>query len=136
MGTAAYQLGNTSSRTITEVKLCVDAYLAIGQCRLGVHGTFGLINPWHHLRKMSSWIGNPGRPPYVIPRGSAGLKKNIQIIKSYKKMQKPKKPEKPILPIRKTRPGGFFGLSVHRAGLDQPWRSGLSTWKYQFSYDH
>ena len=24
---------------------------------------------------MSSWIGNPGRPPYVIPRGSAGLKK-------------------------------------------------------------
>ena len=35
----------------------------------------GLINPWHHLRKMSSWVGNPGRPPYVIPRGSAGLKK-------------------------------------------------------------
>ena len=32
-------------------------------------------NPWHHLRKMSSWVGNPGRPPYVIPRGSAGLKK-------------------------------------------------------------
>ena len=25
---------------------------------------------------MSSWVGNPGRPPYVIPRGSAGLKKN------------------------------------------------------------
>ena len=24
---------------------------------------------------MSSWVGNPGRPPYVIPRGSAGLKK-------------------------------------------------------------
>ena len=27
------------------------------------------------LRKMSSWVGNPGRPPYVIPCGSAGLKK-------------------------------------------------------------
>ena len=24
---------------------------------------------------MSSWVGNPGRSPYVIPRGSAGLKK-------------------------------------------------------------
>ena len=35
--------------------------------------------------------GNPGRPPYVIPRGSAGLKKRS---------------------------------------------SGLSTWKYQFLYDH
>ena len=23
---------------------------------------------------MSSWVGNPGRPPYVIPCGSAGLK--------------------------------------------------------------
>ena len=38
-----------------------------------------LNNPWHHLRKMSSWVGNPGRPPYVIPRGSAGLKKNIDL---------------------------------------------------------
>ena len=55
--------------------LSVDSELAIGQYRLGVHGTCGLINPWHHLRKMSSWVGNPGRPPYVIPRGSAGLKK-------------------------------------------------------------
>ena len=36
------------------------------------------------------------------------------------------KPKKPVLPTRKTRPGGFFGLSVHRAGLDQPWaRLGL-----------
>ena len=26
---------------------------------------------------MSSWVGNPSRPPYVIPRGSAGLKKKI-----------------------------------------------------------
>ena len=43
--------------------------------RLGVHGTCDLINPWHHLRKMSSWVGNPGRPPYVIPHGSAGFKK-------------------------------------------------------------
>ena len=42
-----------------------------------MHGTCGLINPWHHLRKMSSWVGNPGRPPYVIPRGSAGLKKKV-----------------------------------------------------------
>ena len=25
---------------------------------------------------MSSWVGNPGRPPYVIPCESAGLKKN------------------------------------------------------------
>ena len=25
---------------------------------------------------MSSWVGNPGRPPYVIPCGTAGLKKN------------------------------------------------------------
>ena len=24
---------------------------------------------------MSSWVGNLGRPPYVIPCGSAGLKK-------------------------------------------------------------
>ena len=56
--------------------LCVDAELeAIGQCRLGVHGTCGLINHWHHLLKMSSWVGYPGRSPYVIPRGSAGLKK-------------------------------------------------------------
>ena len=54
----------------------VDAELAIGQYRLGVHGTCGLNNPWHHLRKMSSWVGNPGRPPYVIPCGSAGLKKS------------------------------------------------------------
>ena len=41
-----------------------------------MHGTCGLINPWHHMRKMSSWVGNPGRPPYVRPRRSAGLKKN------------------------------------------------------------
>ena len=34
--------------------LCVDAELAIGQCRLGVHGTCGL---------MSSWVENPSRPP-------------------------------------------------------------------------
>ena len=40
-----------------------------------MHGTCGLINPWHHLTKMSSWVGNPCRPSYVIPRGSAGLKK-------------------------------------------------------------
>ena len=40
-----------------------------------MHGTCGLNNPWHHLRKMSSWVGNPGRPPYVIPRGSAGFEK-------------------------------------------------------------
>ena len=28
---------------------------------------------------MSSWVGNPGRPPYVIPRGSAGLKKKAHV---------------------------------------------------------
>ena len=57
--------------------LCVDAELAIGQRRLGVHGTCGLNNPWHYLRKMSSLVGNPDRPPYVIPRGLAGLKKKL-----------------------------------------------------------
>ena len=61
-----------------------DAELAIGQYRLGVQGTCGLNNPWHHLRKISSWVGNPGKPPYVTPRGSAGLKKshvlNIRIV--------------------------------------------------------
>ena len=25
---------------------------------------------------MSSWVVNPGRPPYMIPCGSVGLKKN------------------------------------------------------------
>ena len=29
---------------------------------------------------MSSWVGNPGRPPYVIPRGSAGLKKKTDVL--------------------------------------------------------
>ena len=24
-----------------------------------------------------NWVGNPGRPPYAIPRGSAGLKKSL-----------------------------------------------------------
>ena len=42
-----------------------------------MHGTCGLINPWHYLWKMSICVGNPGRPPYVIPRGSAGLKKKV-----------------------------------------------------------
>ena len=27
--------------------------LAIGQYRLGMYGTLGLINPWHHSKKMS-----------------------------------------------------------------------------------
>ena len=45
---------------------------------LGFHGFCGLNNPWHHLWKMSSWVGNPGRPPYVIPHGSARLKKMIE----------------------------------------------------------
>ena len=40
---------------ITGCWLCVDADLAIGQCRLGLHGT------WQHLRKMSSLVGNSGR---------------------------------------------------------------------------
>ena len=26
------------------------------------------------------WVGNPGRPPYVIPCGSAGLKKFIALL--------------------------------------------------------
>ena len=36
------------------------------------------------------------------------------------------KPEKPVLPTRKTHPGGFFGLNIHRAGLDQPCKKGKS----------
>ena len=60
------------SFSLSLIWLCVDAELAIGQYRLGVHGICGLNNPWHHLRKMSSWVWNSGRPPYVIPCGSAG----------------------------------------------------------------
>ena len=29
---------------------------------VGVHKTCGLNNPWHHLRKMSSWVGIPVDP--------------------------------------------------------------------------
>ena len=75
-----YKKLDDNSKSYTGCWLCVDAELAIGQCRLWVHGTCGLINPWHHLRKMSSWVGNPGRPPYVIPCVSAGLKKNSKSI--------------------------------------------------------
>ena len=42
--------------------------LAIGQCRLGVHGTCGLNNLWHYLRKISSWV----ETPLVTPSGLAG----------------------------------------------------------------
>ena len=45
--------------------LCIDAELAIGHCRMGLHGTYGLNNPWRHLWTMSSWVGIPGRPPFV-----------------------------------------------------------------------
>ena len=31
---------------------------------------------------MSSWVGDPGRPPYVIPCGSAGLKKKAQELRT------------------------------------------------------
>ena len=41
------------SHLVLVVYLCVDAELAIGQCRLGVHGTYGLIYPWHHQQKIS-----------------------------------------------------------------------------------
>ena len=63
---------------LTGCRLCVDAELAIGQYRLGG----GARNLWSDqpLRKMSSWVGNLGRPPYVIPRGSAGLKKGSNSI--------------------------------------------------------
>ena len=37
---------------------------------------------------MSSWVGNPGRPPYVIPRGSAGLRKNTKELKLTSKCHK------------------------------------------------
>ena len=47
--------------------LCVDAELAIGHCRLGVHGTCGAT-----CGRCHNCVGIPGRPPYVIPRGSAG----------------------------------------------------------------
>ena len=65
-----------TSHTIHWSVARVDAELvAIGQCRLRVHGTCGQKNSRHHLRKMSSWVGNPRRPLYVTPRGSAGRKK-------------------------------------------------------------
>ena len=35
-----------------------------------IWSTLGTTCGWCH-----NWVGNPGRPPYVIPRGSAGLKK-------------------------------------------------------------
>ena len=38
-----------------------------------MHGTCGLNNPWH--RTCRQWVGISNRPPSVIPRGSAGLKK-------------------------------------------------------------
>ena len=43
----------------------------------GVHGTHcGLNNPWHRTCGRShNWIGIPGRPPCVIPRGPAGWQK-------------------------------------------------------------
>ena len=41
-----------------------------------MHGTCGLNNPWHRTcGRCHNWVGIPGRPPHVIPRGSAGLKK-------------------------------------------------------------
>ena len=97
-----YQPGNTSSRMITEVKQCwarlvlewetiqmllltlkvgwiwlavlgcwfrADAELVIGQYRLGVQGTLGTT-----CGRCHNWVGIPGRPPYVTPRGSAGWK--------------------------------------------------------------
>ena len=57
----------------------VDAELVVGQDRLGVPGTCGWNNPWHHLWKMSSWVRIPGRPPYAIPRWSAGWKKRKKV---------------------------------------------------------
>ena len=104
--------GNTSSRTITEVKkhwtrcssvaanpgsqldwisypsytgccLCVDAELTIGQHRLGVHVACGLNNPWHHLRTCHNWFGILNRPPYVTTRGSAGWNKKSKSGQAY-----------------------------------------------------
>ena len=52
---------------------CVDAELAIGQYRLGVHGTCGLNKPWHRTcGRCHNRVGIPISPPFVIPRGSAG----------------------------------------------------------------
>ena len=43
----------------------------------------GARNPWSDLHLappaedvIGTWVGIPGGPPYVIPRGSAGLKKH------------------------------------------------------------
>ena len=52
--------------------------LAIGQRRLGAHGTCGLNNPWHRTcGRCHNWVGIPGRPPNVIPCGSAGSEKRL-----------------------------------------------------------
>ena len=42
------------------------------------HGTCGLNNPWHRTcGRCHNWVVIPGRPPYVTPSGSAGLKKQL-----------------------------------------------------------
>ena len=46
--------------------LCVHPELAIGQCRLEVHGTCSLNNPWHRTcRRFQAGFGIPSRPPNV-----------------------------------------------------------------------
>ena len=47
------------------------------------HRTSGLNNPWRHLQKMLSWVGNHARPPYVNPRGSVGGKKQFHFKYNY-----------------------------------------------------
>ena len=45
-----------------------------------VNGTCGLNNPWHHLQKISSRVGNSGWPPYVTSHGSAGFLKMSAVV--------------------------------------------------------
>ena len=59
--------------------VAVGTALAIGQRRLGVHGTCGLNNPCHRAcGRCQADLEIPDIPPYVTPRGSAaeGDKKN------------------------------------------------------------
>ena len=55
--------------------LCVETELAIWQCRLKIYGTQCPNNSWYYLQKKSCWVENPSRPPYLIPHGSAGVRR-------------------------------------------------------------
>ena len=100
------QIGNTSGRTIIEVKhrwarlLYLDGKLSKCSPSIAAKPLFAILilplvwyvsnwavwaggaqNLWSiqpftpNLQKMSSWVRNPGRPPYVALCGSAGYSK-------------------------------------------------------------